>query len=108
MDIKLSKSLNKYKPYKNILKQKQTLFYNSELNVLFQFSYTMFIMASLYTGSFLPYGRFYNRLGGNKAMLAAYFYVFFYLTFTSLRRPIFLYNYFYSIMKKTKSLAFYI
>ena len=45
-------------------------------------------MAALYTSSFLPYGRFYNRLGGNFAMLGAYFYVFIYLTFTGLRRPL--------------------
>jgi len=71
---------------------KQRKFYkqsylNLELNLFFQTTYTMFIMCALYTNTFLPYGRFYNRLGGNVGMLAAYFYVFLYLAITSLRRP---------------------
>jgi hypothetical protein len=44
-------------------------------------------MCMLYTSSFLPYGRFYNRVNGNIGMLGAYFYIFFYLTFSWLRRP---------------------
>jgi len=97
--------LTKYTPFRNVLKQRQTYFGNVELNLFFQFTYTMFIMAGLYASSFLPYGRFYNRLGGNKAMLGSYLYVFIYLTFTSLRRPVFIYGYMYTIMKKTKSLT---
>lgn len=94
-----------YVQFKNVFKQKNVTFSNSELSLFFQFTYTMFIMAALYTGSFLPYGRFYNRLGGNKAMLAAYLYVFIYLTFTSLRRPVFLHDYLYRILRNTKSLT---
>jgi len=45
-------------------------------------------MCALYTASFLPYGRFYNRLGGNVGMLGAYLFVFFYLAFPIFRRPI--------------------
>jgi hypothetical protein len=76
----------------NINKLKQKNFYkqtyiNIELNLFFQVTYTLFIMCGLYTFTFLPYGRFYNRLGGNVGMLAAYFYVFIYLGLTSLRRP---------------------
>ena len=97
--------LNKYIPYKNILKQKHLQFINVELNLFFQFTYFMFIMAALYTSSFLPYGRFYNRLCGNKAMLAAYFYVLAYLTFTWLRRPVFIHYYLFSVMRQSKSLA---
>jgi hypothetical protein len=44
----------------------------------------------MYCTSFLPYGRFYNRLGGNVGMLGAYMYVFFYLGFPIFRRPVFL------------------
>jgi len=44
-------------------------------------------MSALYTSSFLPYGRFYNRLGGNDGMLGAYMYVLAYVSITSLRRP---------------------
>ena len=104
MKLKKASFLNKYTPAKNILKQKNVSFTNSELSLFFQFTYTMFIMSAMYASSFLPYGRFYNRLGGNKAMLAAYLYVFIYLTFTSLRRPVFLYDYMYTIMRKTKNL----
>ena len=52
-------------------------------------------MSALYTSSFLPYGRFYNRLGGNIGMLGAYFYVLLYVSITSLRRPYWLELYFY-------------
>jgi len=44
-------------------------------------------MCCLYTASFLPYGRFYNRLGGNVGSLGAFMYVFSYLTFPFLRKP---------------------
>jgi hypothetical protein len=43
-------------------------------------------MACLYGSSFLPYGRFFNRLGGNIGVLGSYIFIFFYLTFTSMRR----------------------
>ena len=73
-------------------KLKQKNFYkqthlNLEMNLFFQTTYALFIMCALYTNTFLPYGRFYNRLGGNVGMLSAYFYVFLYLGITSLRRP---------------------
>jgi hypothetical protein len=80
---KLLFSFNKIKRrrfYKN-------MFFNVELNIFFQTTYALFAMCALYTSSFLPYGRFYNRLGGNVGMLGAYFYVFTYLSITSLRRP---------------------
>lgn len=60
---------------------------NSELNLYTQLTFWLFFMCMLYTSSFLPYGRFYNRVNGNVGMLGAYFYVFFYLTFSWLRRP---------------------
>lgn len=44
-------------------------------------------MCSLYTTSFLPYGRFYNRLGGNIAMLYSYMFVYIYLSSAQLRNP---------------------
>jgi hypothetical protein len=73
-----SKKLNYFAP---------TAFGNVELNFFHQFSYAFFIMCTLYTTTFLPYGRFYNRLGGNIGMLGAYFFVFFWLTFAVFRRP---------------------
>lgn len=62
-------------------------FFNVELNMFFQTTYALFVMCSLYASSFLPYGRFYNRLGGNIGMLGSYFYMFSYLSLTFLRRP---------------------
>jgi hypothetical protein len=62
-------------------------FFNVELNMFFQTTYALFVMSALYASSFLPYGRFYNRLGGNIGMLGAYFYMFAYLSLTFLRRP---------------------
>ena len=56
-----------------------------EINLFYQIFFFFFLMCALYTSSFLPYGKYYNRLGGNIGMLAAYFYVFFYLTFPAFR-----------------------
>jgi hypothetical protein len=39
----------------------------------------------MYTLSFLPYGRFFNKIGGNVALLFSYFYIFAFLTFMPLR-----------------------
>ena len=44
-------------------------------------------MCALYTTSFLPYGKFYNRLGGNVAMLYSYMFVYVYLSCAPLRNP---------------------
>jgi hypothetical protein len=63
---------------------------NIEINLYQQLTYGFFIMCALYTSSFLPYGRFYNRLGGNPGMLGAYMFVFIYLAFPIFRRPFFL------------------
>jgi len=87
------------------IKVKQIKFYkqyslNLELNLFYQFFYFFFLMCALYTNTFLPYGRFYNRLGGNIGMLGAYFFVFFYLSAIFLRRPVFIGLYFYFIFNK--------
>jgi quinol-cytochrome oxidoreductase complex cytochrome b subunit len=63
---------------------------NLEMNLYHQLTYGLFIGCCMYCTSFLPYGRFYNRLGGNIGMLGAYMYVFFYLGFPIFRRPVFL------------------
>jgi hypothetical protein len=57
------------------------------LSLYKQMLYTWFIMCALYTTSFLPYGRFYNRLGGNIAMLYSYMFIFTYLSFPPFRNP---------------------
>lgn len=63
---------------------------NYEFNLYYQFTYFFFIGCCMYATSFLPYGRFYNRLGGNIGMLCAYMYIFIYLGFYFFRRPLFL------------------
>lgn len=82
----------------------KNMFFNVELNIFFQTTYALFVMSALYTSSFLPYGRFYNRLGGNVGMLGAYFYVFIYLVVTSLRRPYWLELYLYFITYRSNFL----
>ncbi len=71
-----------------------------ESNIFFQLTYSFFIMCCLYTTSFLPYGRFFQRIGGNWGFLCSYFFIFFYLAFSWLRRPVLLellLNYFYAV-----------
>ncbi len=79
-------------------------FFNVELNIFFQTTYALFVMCALYASSFLPYGRFYNRLGGNSGMLGSYFYLFFYLSATSLRRPYLFDLYFSFIMNSARTI----
>jgi len=73
--------------------------FNIETNLIYQTAYGYFFMAGLYTFSFLPYGRFYNRLGGNFVMLLAYTYFFSYLAFSFIRRPILLEFVFYNVYR---------
>ena len=62
---------------------------NVEFNLYYLFFYFLFVGAFFYTTSSLPYGRFYNRVGGNIGMLLAYLFVFSYLGFTFFRRTTF-------------------
>lgn len=48
----------------------------SAINIVF---FWLFCITLFYCDSFLPYGRFFNRLGGNDALMFSYFYVFVYL-----------------------------
>ena len=77
---------------------------NTEVNLYFQFFYYLFIIFCFYATSFLPYGRFYNRLGGNMGMLVAYMYIFIYLGFPILRKSLLLESFFFSIYNKTNYL----
>lgn len=76
-------------------------YFNLELNLYHHITYSLFIGCCLYAASFLPYGRFYNRLGGNIGMLLSYIYVFIYLGFPVFRRPIILELFFYSLYSRT-------
>ena len=76
----LSKKINKA----HILANNYVLVDN---NLYTMTTFYFFVMACLYTTSFLPYGRFYNRVRGNNGSLLAYFYIFSYLLFPFLRKP---------------------
>jgi quinol-cytochrome oxidoreductase complex cytochrome b subunit len=79
-----------------------------ESNLYYQTFFFFFLWCALYTTSFLPYGRFFNRLGGNWGFLGAYFFVFFYLGFRWLRRPLLLeiiLSYLYAVSAFVKSIA---
>jgi hypothetical protein len=71
------------------------------VNFYRQLTYSFFFMCSLYTTSFLPYGRFYHRIGGNIAMLYSYMFVFIYLSCTSLRNPTALHLMHHNLIKKS-------
>ena len=58
-----------------------------ESDKFYQWTYALFGMAMWYAFSYLPYGRFFNRLGGNSASLATYIYIFIYLSGPYLRIP---------------------
>lgn len=74
------------------------------LNFYRQLVYFWFFMCALYTTSFLPYGRFYHRLGGNIAMLYSYMFVYIYLSCTPLRNPITLHLIYHNTLKKSLNL----
>lgn len=66
---------------------------NYDISLQWLITYTLFLIAILYTLSFLPYGRFYNKIGGNFALLFSYFYIFGFLTFKFVRDSWILNNY---------------
>ena len=59
----------------------------SENNLYTIYTFYFFVMSCLYTTTYLPYGRFYNRIHGNHASLIHYGYIFAYLQYPMLRRP---------------------
>ena len=64
-----------------------TEYHNVENNLYTQETFLIFFWCCVYTASFLPYGRFYNRLNGNFGSLMSFMYIFSYLTFPFLRTP---------------------
>jgi len=53
----------------------------SEFNLIHIILFSIFFISVLYTNTFLPYGRFFNMVGGNVGLLISYLYIFTYLTF---------------------------
>jgi hypothetical protein len=62
-------------------------------------------MCCFYGSSFLPYGRFYNRLGGNWGLFGADCFILCYLAFPFLRRPLLLEYFLYYIFIKTNQIT---
>lgn len=58
---------------------------NYDISIQWYVSFSFFILALAYSLTFLPYGRFYNRIGGNFSLLFSYFYIFSFLTFFFIR-----------------------
>lgn len=71
---------------------------NYDLSLQWLISFSVFILAILYSLSFLPYGRFYNKLGGNFGLLFSYLYIFGFLLFMFIRNSWVLNNYKYNII----------
>lgn len=89
----------KYKSFKYNFKSNRV---GVEYSVLYQFMFGLFVVAGAYTTTFLPYGRFYNRLGGNVGMLVAYLYVFAYLGVPSFKKSTILNFYKFNLYSKIK------
>lgn len=53
------------------------IFSNSEFSYIHIFFFSIFLINLLYTNTFLPYGRFYNMVGGNDALMISYIYLYF-------------------------------
>ena len=90
VNLKASSEVSSYEV--SLLSKGNTVFSKKsnfvELNFFYQIIFAFFVMALLYCTTFLPYGRFYNRLDGNNGMLFSYFFVFFFLTFFNLHRSV--------------------
>ena len=53
----------------------------NDFNLFYQIAFCWFLIAVMYTTTFLPNGKYYQVLGGNEGMLCAYFYILIYLTY---------------------------
>ena len=66
---------------------------NPEISFMKQFLFYLFFMALMYTTTFLPAGRYYQRVHGNTGLLVSYLYVLFYLLFSNVQNPQFIDSY---------------
>jgi len=60
---------------------------NNDIYLVHVTTYSIFILCFLYAFSMLPYGRFYNEIGGNSGLMYSYMYIFLYLIFDFLYYP---------------------
>ena len=66
---------------------------NYDMSYQWLISFSLFFLAIMYSLSFLPYGRFYNKIGGNSGLLMSYFYIFSFLLFNFVRNSWILNNF---------------
>lgn len=66
-------------PYFNGTQAQESFFYD--------ITYAIFLICIWYAFSYLPFGRFFHRLGGNFSSMLAYIYIYVYLSTTFLRMP---------------------
>jgi hypothetical protein len=57
------------------------------------FMFYVFLIACLYTTTFLPNGKYYQLVGGNASLLFSYFFILSYLAFPNIRNLNFLKRY---------------
>lgn len=85
----------KNKKQNDFFKKYNYIYFDRHLSIditLFnQIIFYFFLMSMLYVTTFLPYGKFYNPVGGNIGMLFSYLYILLYLTFSNLK------NFFFNI-----------
>lgn len=66
-----AKFFKNYQPKKSVV----------DFNFAYQVRFFAFVMACLYTTTFLPNGKYYLSVGGNEALLISYLLIFLHLTF---------------------------
>ena len=69
-----------------------------DLDIFYRGTYFLFLMSLWYAFSYLPFGRFFNRIGGNTASTVAYMYLYLYTSGLYLRLNT-LYNLFVSYFR---------
>lgn len=57
------------------------LYSNIEFSYVHIFFFSIFLVNLLFTNTFLPYGRFFNMVGGNDALMFSYVYLFIHFVF---------------------------
>lgn len=95
--------------FMNFSKNNNDIFQKPEISITHIFLFTVFCMCVFYTNSFLPYGRFFNMIGGNDALLIAFLYIFLYLNGSVHKLIYFIFNYSNSVkvVKKSKIAIFF-
>nr|YP_740791.1 apocytochrome b [Tetrahymena paravorax]ABI51700.1 apocytochrome b [Tetrahymena paravorax] len=76
-------------------------YHSVEDNLLHQITFWLFFSSAIYVVSYLPYGRFYNRINGNIGTLGSFMYIFLYLGNSFLRRPVLTELVLYNIFMRT-------